>query len=81
MPPPPKQRSRRKPVAKSVRAAVMARDGGLCRYCDQPGDTLDHVLPVSRGGGNSPENLVVACKPCNLRKGALTPAEAGMPLR
>jgi 5-methylcytosine-specific restriction endonuclease McrA len=42
--------------------------------------TLDHVIPQSRGGANTWENLVAGCKPCNNRKGDRTPAEAGMAL-
>ncbi|WP_395962609.1 HNH endonuclease [Brachybacterium sp. Z12] len=43
--------------------------------------TVDHILPVSRGGPSSWTNLVSACKECNNRKADRTPAEAGMPLR
>ena len=53
-----------------------------CRYCGLPHSVLtyDHVLPKSRGGKSSVENLVMACKACNSRKGNRTPEEAGMPL-
>lgn len=60
------------------------RDGWKCQYC---GDKLgwhnieiEHVLPSSRGGQTTWLNCVSACKPCNKRKGARTPEEAGMPL-
>jgi len=68
-----------------LRAQIRARDGDWCRYCHGPvrwtdrkgelGGTYDHVLPY---GGNSLENLVVACRSCNSRKGGRTPEEASM---
>ncbi len=67
------------------RRTVLSRDNYTCQYCGvQPGKselTIDHVLPRSRGGGDTWENVVAACGPCNRRKGNRTPAEAGMPLR
>jgi len=63
------------------RPGVMMRDGRRCAYCDREADTIDHVLPRSRGGGNSWLNTVAACYACNQRKGDRTPAEARMPLR
>lgn len=67
------------------RRTVLSRDNYTCQYCGaQPGKaelTIDHVLPRSRGGGDSWKNVVAACGPCNRRKGNRTPAEAGMPLR
>lgn len=49
---------------------VYKRDKGLCRYCGEPGQTLDHVTPKIRGGTDDPfTNLVLACKPCNSMKG------------
>lgn len=66
------------------RTGVLARDGGCCQYCGarltRATFTLDHVLPRCRGGGDSWENLVAACSPCNREKGGRTPTEAGMPL-
>lgn len=56
------------------------RDRGLCAYCGRPGNSVDHVVPRSRGGGTTWENTVVACNPCNNRKRDRTPAEAGMRL-
>ena len=41
---------------------------------------IDHVLPKSRGGGTSWENLVISCIPCNAKKDNKTPKEAGMHL-
>lgn len=59
-------------LAPGLRAAVVARDGLLCRYCGGPAVPLhiDHVVPVSRGGATTLRNLVVACRKCNLAKGA-----------
>lgn len=60
-----------------VRAAVRARDGDACVYCDDTEGPfhLDHRLPWSRGGKHTFENLCVACWRCNLRKGDLTAGE------
>lgn len=61
------------------RRAVMARDGFRCQYCGSTRQlTLDHVIPVSRGGRTTWENLVTSCAPCNVRKGASLPWEIGM---
>ncbi|MDZ4700409.1 MAG: HNH endonuclease [Rhodothermales bacterium] len=64
------------------RKNVLRRDGFRCQYCGSRDSlTVDHVLPKSRGGGDSWENLVAACTPCNNRKGSRTPEEARMELR
>lgn len=44
--------------------------GGCCWMCGMPATTIDHVLPLSRGGSEWPANLRPACNPCNARKGA-----------
>jgi len=66
------------------RANLFHRDQSECQYCgkyrDHKSMTIDHVIPKSRGGKNTWENLVVACKKCNQKKGNKTPAEAGMRL-
>lgn len=62
------------------RRAVMARDGHRCQYCGATADSIDHVVPRSRGGTHEWENVTAACRPCNLRKRDRTPEEAGMPL-
>lgn len=63
---------------------LLLRDGSRCQYCaEEPGArelNVDHVLPRSRGGGDSWDNLVISCRRCNLRKGKRTPEEAGMQL-
>jgi 5-methylcytosine-specific restriction endonuclease McrA len=67
------------------RRTVLARDHYTCQYCGgQPGKshlTIDHVVPRCRGGQTVWENVVVACGPCNRKKGDRTPDEAGMTLR
>lgn len=71
-----------RPVSRVSRDGVLQRDGYTCAYCGGvgAGDTVDHVLPESRGGQYVWENLVAACAPCNGRKDDRTPAEAGMRL-
>jgi 5-methylcytosine-specific restriction endonuclease McrA len=64
------------------RQNIFRRDGNECQYCGSTHDlTLDHVLPRSRGGLSTWENLCTACKTCNARKGDHTPDEAGTPLK
>lgn len=62
------------------RRAVFARDDSRCQYCAGIADSLDHVLPRSRGGLHIWENVVAACRKCNLGKRDRTPDEAGMKL-
>ena len=50
------------------RRGVFARDDHRCQYCNRPAENLDHVIPRSRGGEHSWENVVAACRPCNARK-------------
>ena len=68
-----------------TRRTIMIRDGYTCQYCGaQPPKsslTIDHVIPKVRGGGNTWDNVVCACKACNLHKGSRTPQEANMRLR
>ncbi|MEL6248688.1 MAG: HNH endonuclease [Cyanobacteria bacterium J06648_16] len=66
-----------------TRRNLLHRDNNTCQYCGDAGDglTLDHVIPRSRGGGDSWENMVAACVRCNVKKGNRTPREASMPLR
>jgi 5-methylcytosine-specific restriction endonuclease McrA len=51
-----------------TRAALMRRDNYLCAYCGIKADTIDHVIPRSRGGQHSWENCVASCTRCNHRK-------------
>ena len=60
-----------------TRRAVFARDGGRCAYCSGPAETIDHVVPRSRGGRHDWDNVVAACARCNHSKGDKTPAELG----
>ena len=62
------------------RRAVFARDNHRCGYCGSHADSIDHVMPRSRGGLNVWENVIAACRGCNLRKRDRTPEEAGMKL-
>lgn len=62
------------------RRAVFARDDNRCQYCAGIADSLDHVMPRSRGGLHIWENVVAACRKCNLGKRDRTPDEAGMKL-
>ena len=66
-----------RPYVGLSRRAVFARDGGRCAYCHAPAETIDHVLPRSRGGGHQWDNVVAACARCNHTKGDKTPAELG----
>ena len=71
----PRDTSRRK----ITRRAVFARDGWSCQYCGTRSSlTVDHVIPRSKGGDSSWENIVASCAPCNRRKGDRLPAQAGM---
>ncbi len=63
------------------RRGVLRRDGQRCAYCSGTATTIDHVLPKSRGGADSWENLVACCLRCNNIKGDRTPAEMGWALR
>ena len=50
------------------RRAVFARDEHRCQYCSRPAENIDHVIPRSRGGEHTWENVVASCRPCNARK-------------
>lgn len=67
-----------------TRFNLFLRDGFCCQYCGTRKSardlTFDHVLPRSRKGPATFENIVAACQACNLRKGNKTPREAGMKL-
>ena len=62
------------------RRAIFARDDHRCQYCGDHADSIDHVMPRSRGGEHSWENVAAACRSCNLDKRDRTPDEAGMRL-
>lgn len=64
---------------KITRRAVFARDSWTCQYCGSHSNlTVDHVIPRSKGGTSSWENIVASCAPCNRRKGDRLPKQAGM---
>ncbi|KAF5749185.1 putative endonuclease [Tripterygium wilfordii] len=64
------------------RKNVLFRDNFTCQYCSSRENlTIDHVLPVARGGEWKWENLVTACSKCNSKKGQKTPEEANMKLK
>ena len=75
---------RRREQSSMRRLRIYMRDKFRCQYCGDKKNvaelTLDHILPRSRGGDNSPVNVVTACLHCNNRKADRTPAEARMPL-
>lgn len=77
-------RLRRRPAVAFTRANIYIRDSFQCQYCGtehEPEDlTFDHVVPVAQGGRRGWTNIVAACQPCNRKKGARTPTEAGMTL-
>lgn len=66
-----------------TRRNLLHRDDHRCQYCGNARDllTLDHVLPRSRGGKDTWENIVTACVRCNVKKGNRTPEEADMFLK
>lgn len=63
-----------------TRRNIMRRDGFRCQYCNSSKGpfTIDHVLPKTRGGADTWENLVCACVECNSRKGSRTPEQANL---
>lgn len=65
-----------------TRQNIFKRDKSRCQYCNKDKDlTLDHVIPRSKGGKSTWNNLVTACKRCNAKKGDSSPEKAGMPLK
>jgi 5-methylcytosine-specific restriction endonuclease McrA len=77
-------RNRKASGPRFSRQNVYLRDGFRCQYCNWTGSllnlTMDHLIPLARGGKTSWENIVTACKACNLRKGARTIEELGLRL-
>ena len=65
---------------KITRRAIFARDRWTCQYCGTGHHalTVDHVIPRSKGGSSSWDNIVTCCAPCNRRKGDRLPKQAGM---
>ena len=70
-------RTKRRTLPLGSRIAVWDAAGGVCHYCGEAlhplrDFTVDHVMPVARGGSDEPSNLVAACRRCNGRKGTGT---------
>ncbi|MBI2237785.1 MAG: HNH endonuclease [Actinobacteria bacterium] len=63
-----------------TRRAVFARDDWRCQYCGESAENLDHVVPRSRGGAHTWDNVVAACRRCNSRKENRLPGEVGLRL-
>lgn len=65
-----------------TRKNIYLRDNHTCKYCGKAGGnlTIDHIIPKSRGGEDSWDNMVVCCARCNNRKGSRTLEESGMKL-
>jgi 5-methylcytosine-specific restriction endonuclease McrA len=70
----------RRPVP-MTRSGILRRDGRRCAYCTRRADTIDHVVPRSRGGTHTWENCVAACRACNSRKADRLLDELGWSLR
>ena len=72
-------------TVKFSRFNIIFRDNFECQYCGEHGSlkdlTIDHVIPVSRGGQNTWENVVTACGPCNSKKGNKLLNEMGIKLK
>lgn len=63
------------------RSMIYMRDGNKCQYCGSTKNlTIDHIIPRSKGGGNTWENLVTACHSCNTHKGDKLLEHVGMKL-
>ncbi len=63
------------------RRTVFARDGHRCQYCGSAAESIDHVVPRSRGGEHVWDNVVAACRRCNTRKEDRSAGEVGLVLR
>ena len=71
------------PILSFNKKNILKRDAYTCQYCGRNGGermTIDHVIPRSLGGRTVWENVVSACRACNLKKGNKTPGEFGMHL-
>jgi len=65
-----------------TRKNLFLRDDNMCIYCGSPNNlTIDHVIPKSKGGKNTWDNLTTCCKKCNAIKDNKTPAQANLTMR
>ena len=75
----------KKNIIRFSRNNLFLRDQHQCQYCGLKPPlhllTLDHVFPAVKGGLKTWDNIVTACRPCNLKKGGRTPDEAGMKIK
>lgn len=60
-----------------TKKAVFARDGWECQYCGKDAENIDHVIPKSRGGTHTWDNVVASCRKCNSKKDDHLPHEIG----
>ena len=63
------------------RRGIFARDAHRCQYCGANAESIDHVIPRSKGGEHAWENVVAACRPCNVHKGDRLLHSTAMELR
>uniref|UniRef100_A0A6H1Z9B6 Putative homing endonuclease n=1 Tax=viral metagenome TaxID=1070528 RepID=A0A6H1Z9B6_9ZZZZ len=72
-----------KGVSRKQWLSILKAYAGLCAYCGEEMEkvSMDHVVPLARGGRHEPENVVPACLSCNQHKNYRTPEEWGTPLR
>lgn len=66
---------------RASREMIKRRDNNTCQYCGAPGNSIDHVIPQSKGGMSTWENLVCACESCNFRKADKLLSQTKMKLR
>ena len=72
------------PYARRValnRSNIFIRDFNTCQYCGNNAESIDHIIPKSRNGSHSWDNVVTACMDCNHKKAGRTPKEANMKLK
>jgi len=69
------------PKSSPTRGMIFRRDKGTCQYCGSPANTLDHIVPRSKGGVMSWVNVVAACEACNAKKGARLLEDTSLALR
>jgi len=70
------RRPERQPISKAVQREVWRRDGGRCVECgSQENLEFDHIIPLSKGGGNTARNIQLLCQTCNRRKSSKDPGD------